>query len=351
MRLQVASYKLQVCLACILVTTVFLTGVTACAPADTERSTLDAGQLTVTSEQLSVINATSSPTPPSTSTPQPPTPTPLPPTPTPCPPDICNYAGHFHLSRPIAAELVDVIDPTYRYGSTQDGLRETHIGVEFVNPQGTPVLAAADGVVIVAGNDYQTPYAAVPGFYGNLVIIEHNLPGIDEPVFTLYGHLYEIHVEVDQHVNMGESIGTVGFTGWAVGEHLHFEVRQDENSFRKTRNPDLWLRPHNDDNGQPYGVIAGQILDEFGSPIYNTQITIEQLSPDSDESIAAYYVDAYSDWTVNGDNIWGENFALGDLPAGKYRVSFIARGLQVYEVEVLPGQITMIVFDARELEE
>jgi len=255
------------------------------------------------------------------------------------------------LSHPIAPTGIDVIDPTYRYGSTQGGVRETHHGVEFVNSQGTPVLAAADGVVIVAGNDYQTPYAAVPGFYGNLVIIEHTLPGIDEPVYTLYGHLYEIHVEADQQVKAGDPIGTVGFTGWAVGEHLHFEVRFGENSYRKTRNPELWLQPHNDESEQPHGIIAGQILDEFGSPIPLVSISIEHLAPDSDQAQATYYVESYADWTVNGDDVLGENFVISDLPAGNYRISLVARGLQVYEVEVLPGQVTMIVFDARELGE
>jgi len=223
--------------------------------------------------------------------------------------------------------------------------------VEFVNPQGTPVLVAADGVVIVAGNDYQTPHADLPGFYGNLVIIEHKLPGINDPVFTLYAHLYEVQVEVGQQIKTGNQIGSVGFTGWAIGEHLHFEVRYAENSYRQTRNPELWLHPHDDENGEPHGAIAGRILDEFGSPIYIPSLVIEQISSEDDEVLAAYYLETYADWTVNGDDNWNENFALGDLPAGKYRVSFVARGLQVYEVDVLPGQVTMIVFDARELGE
>jgi murein DD-endopeptidase MepM/ murein hydrolase activator NlpD len=258
--------------------------------------------------------------------------------------------------RPIAstggdASTGDAVDPTYRYGANQGGERETHHGVEFVNPQGTPVLAAADGVVIVAGDDFQNPYANLPGFYGNLVIIEHQLPGVEEPVFTLYGHLFEVQAEVGQSVKAGDQVGLVGFTGWAIGEHLHFEVRYGENSYRKTRNPELWLQPHNDENGDSRGAIAGVILDEFGSPIPISSISVEQLAPDSGEILAQYYLESYADWTVNGDDMLGENFVLGDLPAGKYRVSFVARGLQTYEVDVLPGQVTMIVFDARELEQ
>jgi len=329
----------------------FTLGLAACsAPADSE-------QLQVASPQSSIASSTPSPLPPATQTPTlTSSPTPLPPTPTPCPPDVCAYAGHFYLMRPIApsggdTSMGDAVDPTYRYGSTQAGLRKTHHGVEFVNPQGTPVLAAADGVIIVAGNDYQTPYADLPGFYGNLVIIEHSFSGIEQPIYTLYGHLHEIHVETGQQVKAGVPIGTVGFTGWAIGEHLHFEVRYGENSYRKTRNPELWLQPHNDGDGEPHGVIAGLILDEFGSPIPVASISIEHLAPDSDESLSNYYLESYADWTVNGDNMLQENFVIGDIQAGKYRVSFVARGLQIYEVDVLPGQVTMIVFDARELDE
>ena len=288
-----------------------------------------------------------SPTKPSSPTPVPPTPTPPPPTPTleptPCTGDVCTYPGHFVLARPIASEHVDVIDPTYRYGSTQGGERKTHHGVEFVNPQGTPVLAAADGRVIVAGLDNEIPYADFPLFYGNLVIIAHDLPGQAEPVFTLYGHLYEVQVEVDQQVEAGDPIGLVGFTGAAIGEHLHFEVRVGENSYRETRNPVLWLQPHTDADGQPHGAIAGRILNEYGNPIYIPTLTIQRIDPGEE---AIYYVESYADWTVNGDDVWEENFALADLPAGTYRASFVARGLQTYEVEVLPGQVTVITFEA-----
>ncbi len=299
----------------------------------------------------SPIPGTPSPTP----TPKPPTatptntPTPLPPTPPPCPPEVCDYPGHFLLMRPIAPEFTDIIDPTYPYGGSLNGTRKTHHGVEFPNPQGTPVLAAADGVVVVAGTDYQQPYADLPGFYGNLVIIEHQLTVNGEPttLYTLYGHLSKVRAEVGQAVKAGDVVGEVGFTGWATGEHLHFEVRLGENSFRKTRNPELWLQPHNDENGEPHGAIAGQILNQYGTNAYVPTITIEQLDPAGGDPLAVYYVESYADWTVNSDDVWGENFVRGDLPPGRYRVSFIAYGLQTYEVDVLPGRVTLIRFDPR----
>ncbi len=297
-----------------------------------------------------ITSPTPSPAPTRTPPPPTPSPTPLPPTPTPCPPEVCDYAGHFLLQRPIAPEFTDVIDPTYPYGGSLGGTRKTHHGVEFVNPQGTPALAAADGVVVVAGTDYQQPYADLPGFYGNLVIVEHQLTVSGEPttLYTLYGHLSEVLVEVGQEVEAGDIVGKVGFTGWATGEHLHFEVRLGENSFRTTRNPELWLQPTTDKQGQPTGVLAAQILNEYGTNAYVPNITVEQLSPSGgDEPLATYYRESYADWTVNGDDMLQENFVIGDLPAGRYRVSFIAYGLQTYEVDVLPGRLTMIRFDPR----
>lgn len=326
----------------------------ACASASSEQLPVDSGQWTVTGEQSAISHLTISPTLPSSPTPLPSnTPTPLPPTPTPlpCTDEFCIHAGHFILQRPIAAELVDIVDSTYRYGNTANGLRKTHHGVEFVNPQGTPVLAAADGMVIIAGTDYQEPLADFPAFYGNVVVIEHTFPDTQlpddlRPVYTLYGHLSEVRAEVGQTVHAGDTVGLVGFTGAAIGEHLHFEVRQGENAYNSTRNPELWLAPHLDENQLPTGALAGRVVDEYGNSIYIPTVTIEQFDPASGDTLKVYYLESYADWTVNGDNEWGEAFALGDIPAGQYRVSFVARGLQTYEIEVLPGLVTVITFDA-----
>ena len=256
------------------------------------------------------------------------------------------YPAHFVFAPPIAPPGVDRVDPTYRFGSTQGGQRAIHHGVEFVNEHGTPVLAAANGVVVVAGDDYQTVYAQRPDFYGNLVIIQHELPAFSVPVYTLYAHLSEVTVTIGQSVTTGETIGLVGFTGTAIGSHLHFEVRFGENDYADTRNPELWLMPHTFEDGLVGGAIAGRVLDEFGDPIVLTTIAIERLSPAGESIQETLYVETYAEHTVQGDEIWNENFALGDLPPGKYRLNFVARGLQSYELEVFPGMVTLVVFEA-----
>lgn len=281
---------------------------------------------------------------PATATPPPAaTPTSLP---TPCPVKICQYPGHFIFDKPIAAPGRDVVDASYRYGSTQDGQREVHHGVEFLNSEGTPVLAAAAGTVIVAGNDHADIYSDWPYFYGNLVVIEHHWPDSSQPVFTLYAHLSAVETNVGDQVTAGQQIGRVGYTGSAEGSHLHFEVRVGSNTYDQTRNPELWLAGQQKDGQAQYGAIAGRIVDEYGGLIEVPNIVIERHSADGLYVIERFYLHTYAGQSVNGDDLWQENFALGDLPAGPYQVTFVARGLQTYQLEVQPGMVAFINFNA-----
>jgi murein DD-endopeptidase MepM/ murein hydrolase activator NlpD len=86
-----------------------------------------------------------------------------------------------------------------------------HPGIDLAASSGTPIQAAADGVVVMAGDC---------GGYGNCVVIDHG-----DSVATLYAHQSRVGVSVGQHVTAGQVIGYVGSTGLATGPHLHFEVR------------------------------------------------------------------------------------------------------------------------------
>ena len=81
-------------------------------------------------------------------------------------------------------------------------------------------IAAAAGAVIVAGDDSSTNYGLHDHFYGNLVILRHDLPEVAQPLYTLYGHLSEVMVQVGQIVRMGQAIGKVGMSGVATGRLL-----------------------------------------------------------------------------------------------------------------------------------
>ena len=108
---------------------------------------------------------------------------------------------------------------TSPFGYRQDpftGEWSYHNGTDIAAPQGTPILAAADGNVTVAnGTD---PWG---GSYGYHVKLDHG-GGME----TLYAHCLAIAVTAGQQVQQGEVIGYVGSTGNSTGKHLHFEVRE-----------------------------------------------------------------------------------------------------------------------------
>ncbi|MFN3660977.1 MAG: M23 family metallopeptidase, partial [Brevinematales bacterium] len=93
----------------------------------------------------------------------------------------------------------------------QRGNRE-HKGIDIKAPEGTPIKAAADGVVIFSG--------FLKG-YGNVVIIKH-----EGDFFTVYAHNKLNTVKEGDFVKKGQEIGKVGMTGNASTPHLHFEIRR-----------------------------------------------------------------------------------------------------------------------------
>lgn len=95
-------------------------------------------------------------------------------------------------------------------------------GIDLGAARGTPVYAAADGVVIISRSG-----GGWNGGYGNYIVITHN-----NGSQTLYSHLRGAVTSFGQMVSRGQLIGYVGATGLATGPHLHFEVRGAANPFR-----------------------------------------------------------------------------------------------------------------------
>ncbi|MGH7764784.1 MAG: peptidoglycan DD-metalloendopeptidase family protein [Candidatus Dormibacteraceae bacterium] len=87
-----------------------------------------------------------------------------------------------------------------------------HTGIDMAAALGTPVTAAADGVVVAVGH--------TDVGYGNYIIVAHG-----GGVATLYGHLLATQVLVGDQVVRGEQVGREGSTGYSTGPHLHFELR------------------------------------------------------------------------------------------------------------------------------
>jgi hypothetical protein len=250
----------------------------------------------------------------------------------------------FPFQRPISPVFDAIVDSSYLYGSTQFGGLEPHHGVEIPNPTGIPVLAVDDGIAVVAGNDAHRVYGPWENFYGNLVVLEHLLPGVEEPVYTLYGHLSTVKVKVGQTVKAGEAIGEVGASGMAAGSHLHFEIRAGANQYTNTRNPALWLLPLSDENDRQYGVLAGSLENAEGNPIHFTikaeYYSDNDVSPDKIYFIETYATDVES---IGSNDNYHENFALMDLPPGQYRIVLSASGKWTERwVEIEPGKLSFV---------
>lgn len=257
----------------------------------------------------------------------------------------CIYPGTFLLARPIAAPGRNTIVTSERYGNYQSATNGPLRGVFFLNSTGTPVLAAADGEVVVAGDDSRNIYGLRTNMYGNLVILKHQLTGLSKNVFTLYGQLAEVSVKTGDLVTVGQQIGKVGATGGVRGSTLRFEVRMGKNLYETSVNPELWLTPLNDENGQPTGALAGRIVNGQDEFIRIPNILVERLN-DSGRALGRIYLKSYGNRDLMGQDPWEESFAAGDLPAGRYQISFLYYGMQTYVVEIQPGKLTRIEFKA-----
>ena len=109
------------------------------------------------------------------------------------------------------------------------GTGAMHAGLDFKGPVGTPILAAADGKVTLAGFN---------GGYGNSIEIRHA-----NGLLTRYAHMSGLNVRAGQMVERGVVIGRMGSTGRSTGSHLHFEVRLNGQAINPRKfleaNPDV----------------------------------------------------------------------------------------------------------------
>jgi LysM repeat protein len=110
------------------------------------------------------------------------------------------------------AEVAYYIAPLSHYIKTQ-GIHGYN-AVDLAAPIGTPIVASADGDVVVA------KAGGWNGGYGSYVVISH-----DNGSQTLYGHMSKVATYDGAHVSQGQIIGYVGQSGEATGPHVHFEIR------------------------------------------------------------------------------------------------------------------------------
>ena len=133
---------------------------------------------------------------------------------------------HYPAALPLA--LIDITRSSSVYGERIDpitGGKRFHWGIDYITKKGAPVYATANGKIERAEFD---------GEYGWMVKINH-LNGYK----SLYAHLNEIEVSMNQEIKKSELIGTVGNTGRSTGCHLHYEISYAE----KHINPNIFRSP------------------------------------------------------------------------------------------------------------
>lgn len=144
---------------------------------------------------------------------------------------------------------LDFIRVTSSFGMRRHpilGFSRMHQGVDFAAGEGAPVLAAADGVVTVAGPE---------GGYGNLLRIRH-AGGWS----TGYAHLsgFAQGISPGAQVVRGEVVAFVGHTGLATGPHLHFEVALNGVRLNPMKTP-FGGEPRRDPHAGAYGTVIARL--------------------------------------------------------------------------------------------
>ncbi|MEB3305611.1 MAG: M23 family metallopeptidase [Cyanobacteriota bacterium] len=132
------------------------------------------------------------------------------------------------LGYPINQAPIEVSPFGMRYSESRGAWR-MHTGIDLIVTEGTPVLASAQGRVILVDE--------VSG-YGLTVVVDHG-GGWQ----TLYAHLFELAVQPGDLVHRGQPLGRVGESGRASTPHLHFEIRRRRGERMVALDPGPILRP------------------------------------------------------------------------------------------------------------
>ncbi len=247
---------------------------------------------------------------------------------------------HYYFRRPVDSSATNRGSFYYAYGSDgPENLWRIHTGIDMPNDIGQTVRAAGEGTVVWAGPGFQNSPS-----YGNVVMIEHTFGFQGRRLYTLYAHMSGVLTTPGQFVQAGDAIGLVGNTGRVSGPHVHFEVRlaelneTDPATYGETYNPVLWMASY-----VGTGVIAGRVTDASGREVMDADVTIRNWATGLNVDTTTTYIFQNTAIDVNGDPVWQENFAVGDVPVGRYEVIASIGGEPVRRfVNVIEGTTSFV---------
>lgn len=255
---------------------------------------------------------------------------------------------HYWFRRPIESNANNSVLFYYSYGADgQSNVDRIHHGIDIPNPIGEEVYATAAGTVIFAsdGRAGEIDIFQNSSTYGNVVLIEHDFGYEGRAIYTLYAHLQAALVTEGQYVEAGQPIALVGNTGRVSGPHVHFEIRiapegsSDVPRYGDTYNPILWMVSY-----VGHGVVAGRVMDVNGNYLDDVTVTLRNratglLNP---ANATTYIFDGTVN-QVNSDPVWRENFAIADVPVGRYDAIVTIDGQRVInQVDVLEGMTNFV---------
>lgn len=158
---------------------------------------------------------------------------------------------------------------------TGHGYVHWHAGIDIGAGEATPILAAADGTVIVAASGCITGDTSCNQGWGNHVIIQHT--GAAAGLFTMYAHQQTLNVALGDTVVRGQVIGWVDSTGNSTAAHLHFEVRNNGGGWLSDVDPARYLS----DSPTVQTAPAPPQMPPAGAPAGTTTSTTADASTDT----------------------------------------------------------------------
>ncbi|MEE9431731.1 MAG: peptidoglycan DD-metalloendopeptidase family protein [Melioribacteraceae bacterium] len=222
-------------------------------------------------------------------------------------------AQTFRLKRPVPENIQ--LFGSYLYGEERFwDENNAHRGVDIWVNYDT-VYSASNGTIEFVGYDSNnTTGGYEPNGFGNYLRIKSRWN--EKDIFIYYAHLTKPLKKNGDEVVEGEPIAVSGNTGNSTGPHLHFEIREETSYWKaekNRRNPELWFAK------EGMGAIYGRVPNATDNTKINITPDPKPRPPYTTFEWGETY--KFADPTISGDDIYNENYAIGDVKPGTYTIT------------------------------